>query len=561
MKQYGEKGEIFMIPKIERGDKNSRTNLIHILLVAFLVITILYFVYITGGTKKGFVHLMYVPIILSSLYWGAFIGLIAGMVCGILTGPFMPMDVALGITQDPMNWIFRLLIFSFIGFLTGYMIDRINSLNEEKLERTLKSPFYDLPNAKKLFYDIENKMKSEKNFKLISIKLTNLYDIEKYIDNKLVYEIVNSLAEKVMHTCGHKSVYSYEKDELIVLVCESSSDDYEEKIKGILEYYLDFPMSINEYKIRLAFKVGIYMYQGEDSSPIEIYNKARIAYEQGEVKESGIYYYDVSLANKRREIQSITGTMLESILKHELFVMYQPKIDIVNNKISGVEALVRWKRNGNEFIPPNIFIPIAEEIGFINKISKFVFDCATTQMEIWKSKGMNIKCAVNASVSELNDDSFTSWAGETIDAKNIDRSDFEIEITERAIAYNDHRLIEKINYLKESGYKISIDDFGTGYNSLMSVSEIPFDKLKIDKYFIDRIHKIEVAELVKLFIEYAHTLGKVVIAEGVETEEQINILKRLKCDEVQGYYYSRPLLPEELEEFYLEFNKVNHESA
>lgn len=113
-----------------------------------------------------------------------------------------------------------------------------------------------------------------------------------------------------------------------------------------------------------------------------------------------------------------------------------------------------------------------------------------------------------------------------------------------------------MNYLKGLGYQISIDDFGTGYNSLMSVGEIPFDKLKIDKYFIDRIHKIEIAELIKLFIEYAHTLGKVVIAEGVETEEQLNTLKMMNCDEVQGYYYSKPLLPEDIETFYHEFNKA-----
>lgn len=118
-----------------------------------------------------------------------------------------------------------------------------------------------------------------------------------------------------------------------------------------------------------------------------------------------------------------------------------------------------------------------------------------------------------------------------------------------------------MKYLKELGYEMSIDDFGTGYNSLMSVSEIPFDILKIDKYFIDRINKTEIAELVKLFIEYAHTLGKTVLAEGVETEEQLNILKKLKCDEVQGYYYSRPLLPEEFEEFYIEFNQGNNHIA
>ena len=226
-------------------------------------------------------------------------------------------------------------------------------------------------------------------------------------------------------------------------------------------------------------KVGIYIYQGEKASPTELYNRARIAYEQGETKETGVYYYDDSLKNKRREIQDITGAILESIQKDELFVVYQPKIDIVNNRISGVEALVRWKRNGKDLIGPNIFIPIAEEIGFIDKISKFVFDCVTSQMEIWKRKGIDIKCSVNTSVHELIHDDYTLWAKDLIEGKNINRSDFELEITERAIAYDDKRLIEKMHYLKELGYQLSIDDFGTGYNSLMSLGEIPFDTLKL----------------------------------------------------------------------------------
>jgi len=236
--------------------------------------------------------------------------------------------------------------------------------------------------------------------------------------------------------------------------------------------------------------------------------------------------------------------------------MYQPKIDIVNHRISGVEALVRWKRNGVN-IEPNTFIPIAEEIGYINKISEFVFDKVTTQIEIWKNKGINIECSINASVYELLDDGYMSWANGIITGKNIDQKDIEIEITERVIAYNNKRLLDKMNYLKEKGFQISIDDFGTGYNSLMTVGEIPFDKLKIDKYFISRINRIEIAELIKHIINYAHALGKIVVAEGVESEEQLYTLKKLNCDQIQGFFYSRPLLPEDFEIFYKKYYQEN----
>ena len=132
---------------IGRADKNRRTSIFKILLIIIMILSVVNFVYITGGTRNVYVQLLYIPIILSALFWGAFGGLTVGVVCGILIGPFIPLDVSNGIMQGPINWISRLLIFSLIGFITGYMIDRIHKLNTERQERNLKSPFYDLPNV------------------------------------------------------------------------------------------------------------------------------------------------------------------------------------------------------------------------------------------------------------------------------------------------------------------------------------------------------------------------------------------------------------------------------
>lgn len=536
-----------------RTDKGIRMKITKILFICIQIIAILHVVYLTGGTKKVFVQLMYIPIILSALFWGSFAGLATGLVCGILSGPLIPLDVYEGTMQDPLNWISRAVIFSLVGFLTGYLFDRIDKLNSEKQDRHLKSTFYDLPNVQKLLADIDDRIRAGEHFKLVSIKLTNLYDIEKYIDNKLIFDIVENLANQLAHFCGKRAVYSYEKDELIVLICDRCMKDYEENIRKVIEKYDTSPVLIGEYKIRVSLKAGIYEYTGEDSSPIDIYNKARIAYEQGDAKKSGIYYYDAGLENKRRENQNITGELLESIEKNKLFVVYQPEIDIVNNRISGVEALVRWKKSDTEIIEPNTFIPIAEEIGFISQIARFVLDTVTTQIKEWKDKGINIRYSINLSVTELLDENYMSWASGIINGKNIESKNVEIEITERAIAYSGPKLLDKINFLKDRGFIISIDDFGTGYNSLMRVGEIPLDKLKIDKYFINRINRPEIAEMVKHVIEYAHTFGKTVLAEGVETEEQLEILKNLNCDEIQGFFYSKPLLPQKFEEFYKRF--------
>jgi len=248
---------------------NNPTNLVKILFIIALIIGITIFVYLTGGTKKVFVHLMYIPVILTSLFWGTYAGLATGAACGILSGPFMPLDVQNGIMQDPINWISRLIMFSFIGLLTGYMIDRINILNKERQEMNLKSPFYShLPNEKKLFSDIEDNIKSNRHFKLVSIKITNLSEIEKYIDYDLAYNIVRDLTDKLKHFCMRECVYSHEKDELIILVCENCLSGYEERIKKELEHYSSNPVTMNGYKIRVLLKVGVYEYKGEAASPL-----------------------------------------------------------------------------------------------------------------------------------------------------------------------------------------------------------------------------------------------------------------------------------------------------
>lgn len=519
------------------------------------MLLVLYLVYITGGTKKAYLHFFYIPIVLACLFWGPTGGLLSGVVSGFLAGPFMPLDVASGEMQSPINWISRIIIFSLIGVVVGYISNQMDKMNKAERERLQRSPFYQLPNVSKLLLDIEENIKSGKVFKLISVKLTNIEGIEKYVDTVVTEKLIETLIENLKHGEGIVTVYGSAKDEFVSLICSEDVEDYEEEIKRIVEKYSTSPVSLDGYTFRLSLKVGIYEYHGNEDSPVEILNRSRIAFEQGTKDESNVYHYDTRLEESRREAYDITGALLDSIRNDELFLMYQPKIDIANHRVSGAEALVRWKRKDKGVVGPNLFIPIAEDVGFIKEITKFVFDSATAQMETWKRKGLDIKCAINVSGMELLDQDFITWGQKMISSRNIDRADMELEITERAVTHNNESLIEAMHYLSGLGYKISIDDFGTGYNTLMNIGELPFDILKIDKYFIDRMNSFKIMELVRCVITLSHVLGKVVIAEGVETAEQLDLLREMKCDRVQGYYYSKPLLPHEFEEYYARFTK------
>ena len=523
-------------------------NIKRFALISLFVILISYVVYAKNGTSTAYTQLMYIPIILSAFYWRVPGGIVTALAAGILLGPFMPLDVALGIMQTTDNWVLRLSIFIFVGGFTGYFFMRVDWLNKKSREKDFINPFTGIYSTNKLILDLKDRMASGEDLSIISVKLTNIDSIEKYVDHDLVNKIIANIIEAFRHNCNRDAIYSFGSDELVLVAC-ADCVEYFEKVEQVVKTYAS-SVTIDQYTFRVAMKVGLYQYTGGDETPEEVYNKARIAYEQGELQESGIYYYNEQMDQLQRDRHMITGALLGAIRNKELYMMYQPKINLSDSSIAGVEALIRWNRGNHPSIGPSEFIPIAENIGFIKEITVFVLDSITDQLIQWQAKGIDVKCSLNVTSKEILDDDLSDQAQSIIESKNIDRRNMEIEITERILSYDNQQLFDKIQLLRQKGYVVSIDDFGTGYNSLMSVGEIPFDLLKIDKYFIDRIERHDIKELVRHIIDYCHSLGKVVVAEGVETQAQVEILRELGCDQVQGYYFAKPMLPHELEAFY-----------
>lgn len=534
---------------VEEKQKIIDSSSFRILLVSFLVILALFIVYIKDGTSNVYAHLIYMPIIISAYYWGFKGGVSVAIISGILLGPFIPLSISEGIMQSFTSWITRLCIFALVGFITGYLFKVADKLNREAHERNFVSPFTGIYNTNKLFIDLENRMNKGEVFAIVSMKFTNVEGISKYLKYKFGESIINDFIKELLKEYGD-TIYSTSSDEIVLIT--SLECGYLEKCNDIIKKYLN-PIKIDNITYQLSLKTGIYEYLGSIETPIEVFNKARIAYEQGSEMESGIYYYNDEANEHRKEFYEISGSLIDSINNKELYLVYQPKINILDNIISGVEILIRWDRGDKIPVGPSVFIKIAEDIGFIKEISKFVFENANLQRIDWIDKGIKINLAMNFTVKELLDEEFKEWVIKTIKLESLDRNMFEIEITERDIYYDSEKIIERLNELKEMGYQVSIDDFGTGHNSFIKMMEIPYDQLKIDKYFIDRIDQIRIRELVQAIISYSHRLNKTVVAEGVETEEQLNVLRELNCDIVHGYYYSKPLLPHEFEKYYFEF--------
>ncbi|MGB4439224.1 MAG: EAL domain-containing protein, partial [Sedimentibacter sp.] len=243
-------------------------------------------------------------------------------------------------------------------------------------------------------------------------------------------------------------------------------------------------------------------------------------------------------------------------LQNNMFTLvYQPKIDIQNDKIAGVEALLRWNDSKHKNMSISELIKKAEAAGFINQITKWVIKNVAEQLKIWNQKGINTAVSINLSSRDLADESFVNYVKNCITINEINPECIEFELTERSIIQDEKIAMEEIRKLKDMGIKISIDDYGTGFNSIKYLLEFGgvFDYLKIDKIFIDRISNQENLIIVDCIIKAAQRLAMKVIAEGAETKEQADILKSANCDMIQGYYYSKPLMPDELEKFILKY--------
>ncbi|WP_313053372.1 EAL domain-containing protein [Pseudomonas lopnurensis] len=245
---------------------------------------------------------------------------------------------------------------------------------------------------------------------------------------------------------------------------------------------------------------------------------------------------------------------LEQDIRHALQqrqfrVVYQPQLDLASGRLCGFEALVRWQRDC-QTIAPYEFIPLAEETGQIVAIDFHVLDSVCQQLQLWFDTLRGMCVAVNVSAITLMEPSFIDRVTSTLDRYQLSPSLLKLEVTESILMSNTDQALVKMNALSALGIRFSIDDFGTGYSSLGYLKRFPFSQLKIDRSFVDDVHlNPDAAALVRSMISIGHDLGIKVIAEGVETLEQLSFLHRAGCDEVQGYYYSHPLPPEDCLKF------------
>ena len=251
------------------------------------------------------------------------------------------------------------------------------------------------------------------------------------------------------------------------------------------------------------------------------------------------------------EAKRLEQDLKKSINRQAFEVYFQPKLDINANKVCGAEALVRWKRENKPMVGPDVFIPILEKNGLIRKLDFFVLSEVCKNMNYWQKHQMQVvPIAINVSRAYILDKYFIKKWLQVLEDYEVEPKYIELEITESMSLKDTKELIKVVNVLKQKGFSVAMDDFGTGYSSLNFLKDLPIDVIKLDKGFLEGSNLSSKSKtVIACIIEMLHQMNIKVVAEGVETREQMEFLKQLKCDMIQGYYFARPMHAEEYEKY------------
>ncbi|MEJ0231842.1 EAL domain-containing protein [Klebsiella michiganensis] len=334
-----------------------------------------------------------------------------------------------------------------------------------------------------------------------------------------------------------ETLYRLGGDEFALVSHDLTEEMALERAKVIREK-ISQPYQIYDSLIQIGACIGIVISDGESRTDY-LYKCADLALYEAKKEGSGnVQVFRPGLLQRQQENKSFEDDLMQALNKGEFRVYYQPIADTMNGEIYGYEALVRWFHPLRGSVPPTEFIPVAEKIGLINQLGEWVLRTACEAAASWSSP---LKVSVNVSPVQLMNSSLTDTVVTILRTTGLDPYRLDLEITESDVFNENTRSLEILSQLRELGVQISIDDFGTGYSSLSRLSYFPFDKIKIDRSFVINIpDQKDDLDIVRLIISMGKSLHMRIVAEGVETEEQLESLRKLGCDLVQGYLIGKP---------------------
>ncbi len=340
-------------------------------------------------------------------------------------------------------------------------------------------------------------------------------------------------------------------DEFTIILNGINTINDAEQISERIITSINLPMKFDGLEFSIGASIGISLYPLDDITLEQLIQDADIAMFNSKKNGRNMYsFFEQDMLQHSKQRLKFEIDLRHAIVRDELVLHYQPIINMKTDEVVSMEALIRWNHPTHGTLLPSHFIKLAEENGQIIKIGNWVLDEACKQLAHWHLAGFdNLKISVNLSIRQIDDKNFYSFVVSTLKKYKLNPSSLELEITESLFLESSHATLKTLFTLKKIGISIAIDDFGTGYSSLAYLKSFPIDRLKIDQYFVREVAKDDDnAAITQAITSLAHTLRLDVTVEGVETIEQYNVLKEQQCDEMQGFFFSKPLCAKQAED-------------
>lgn len=440
---------------------------------------------------------------------------------------------------------------------------------KEKEEKLYQQAYFDslsaLPNKQLLYECLDQKINTkntansriENNFSLFYLNLKNIDNLTEIKGYSQGNDIIKKIALHLEQNLSSENlkIFHYNYDQFILLLDEIDDDQIiKKKAESILTSLKSFWKEGKiDYYVNLDIGISKYPESGEDAEAL--ISAAQLAARNINFNDMSFQIYNQQMYLEKMEYENLKNDLRTAVTNKDFKLFYQPKINIFTNKISGVEALLRWEHPSLGYISPQKFIKIAEDNFLIKEIGDWVIEEVFKQLLVWQNKyNSDLSISVNLSPLELYDKNKLLKIKKLCQKYEIKRKLIEFEITENAFVVNRGNPIKILNNLKDLGFSIALDDFGIGYSSLSYLSRLPLDTLKIDKSFIAKLSDSKTLILIDSIISLSHKMNLKVIAEGIESLEQLEMVKNLNCDEVQGYYFYKALPVDQVEKIFAENN-------
>ncbi len=445
------------------------------------------------------------------------------------------------------------IIFIVYGFYKT--IEEKNTLLKELNYLAFSDPLTNLLNIRslenKIKLDIEKASKNNTKLGILFIDL----DKFKLINDSLGHSAGNDILKKVANRLKlvsrqEDAIARLGGDEFILILNDiNQSNELLHIVKNIINVFKN-PFILKEKEFTITCSIGISIFPDDGDTIETLFKNSDIAMYKAKENYGNTYeFYNYKMSEQMDKNFETAHRLSIAMEKKEFILHYQPKVDIKTNKITGLEALVRWKCPKKGLIYPNDFIPVAEETGLIKKLDEHILGLSCLQIKEWLNKGLDPpNVSVNISGKTFYENDFLDRLEYTLKNTGVRSKSISIEITETAAMQDKQCTYKILEQMRSKEIKILLDDFGKGYSSLSYLKDFPINVLKIDKSFVDNICSNNIdSSITRAIINMAKALNLKVLAEGVETEEQLRLLNNFNCEEYQGYLFSKPIAADEIE--------------